>query len=125
MLSLENPRLAGFMVTGNRSMFLETDSSLAWLYHYPLVRSPLHTMNQCCDRIPILYGGQIEFVDPITQQTHPNLQNCIDQTKNLSIRHAPRRLMVYLDTRHRALRQTGCVCAQRCFTSSSSYFFWI
>ena len=30
MLSLENPRLAGYMLTGNRSMFLETDGSLAW-----------------------------------------------------------------------------------------------
>ena len=51
MLSLENPRLAGYMLTGNRSMFLETDGSLAWLYHCPLVHSPLHTMNQCYDRI--------------------------------------------------------------------------
>ena len=125
MLSLENPRLSGFMVTGNRSMFLETDGSLAWLYHYPLVLSPLHRMNQCYDRIPILYGGQIEFVDPITQQTHSNLQNCIDRNKNLSIRRGPRRVMVYFDTGHRAPRQTGCVCAQRCFTSSSSCFSWI
>ena len=31
MLSLENPRLAGYMPTGNRSMYLETDGSLAWL----------------------------------------------------------------------------------------------
>ena len=29
MLSLENPRLAWYMLTGNRSMFLETDGSLA------------------------------------------------------------------------------------------------
>ena len=85
MLSLENPRLAGYMLTGNRSMFLETDGSLAWLYHCPLVHSPLHTMNQCYDRIPILYEGQIQFVDPITRQTHPaaNIQNCTDRIKNL------------------------------------------
>ena len=85
MLSLENPRLAGYMLTGNRSKFLETDGSLAWLYHCPLVHSPLHTMNQCYDRIPILYEGQIQFVCPITQQTHPaaNVQNCTDQIKNL------------------------------------------
>ena len=37
MLSLDNPRLAGYMLTGNRSMFLETDGNLAWLYHCPLV----------------------------------------------------------------------------------------
>ena len=28
MLSMENPRLAGYMLTGNRSMFLSTDGSL-------------------------------------------------------------------------------------------------
>ena len=39
MLFLENPRLAGYMLSGNRSMFLETDGSLAWLYHCPLVLS--------------------------------------------------------------------------------------
>ena len=85
MLSLENPRLAGYTLTGNRSMFLETDGSLAWLYHCPLFHSPLQTMNQCYDRIPILYEGQIQFVDPITRQTHPaaNIQNCTARIKNL------------------------------------------
>ena len=86
MLSLENPRLVGYMLTGNRSMFLETDGRLAWRYHCPLVHSPLHTMNQCYDRIPILYESQIQFVDPITRQTHPaaNIQNSTDRIKNLS-----------------------------------------
>ena len=84
MLSLQNPLLAGCMLSGNRSMFPETDGSLAWLYHCPLVQSPLHTMNQCYDPIPILHGGQIQFVDPITRQTHPaaNIQNCTDRIKN-------------------------------------------
>ena len=44
-LSLEIPRLARYMLAGNRSMFLETDGSLAGLCHCPLVHSPLHTMN--------------------------------------------------------------------------------
>ena len=83
MLSLENPRLAGYMFTGKRSMFLETDDSLAWLYHCPLVHSPPHTMNRCYNRIPIFYEGQIQFVDPITRQAHPaaNIQNCTDRIK--------------------------------------------
>ena len=50
----QNPRLSGYMLTGNRSMFIETDGSLASLYHCPLVHSPFHTLNQCYDRIPIL-----------------------------------------------------------------------
>ena len=86
MLSVENPRLAGYMLTGNRSMFLETDGSPAWLYSCPQVRSPLPTLNQCYDKIPILYKGQIQFVDPITRQTLPDAlpQNCSDPIKNFS-----------------------------------------
>ena len=71
MLSLENPLLAGYVVTGNWSLFLDTDGSVAWLYHCPLVHSPLHTKNQGYDRIPIFYEDQIQFVDPTTRHTHP------------------------------------------------------
>ena len=73
------------MLTGNRSMFLETDGSLAWLYQFSLVHSPFHTVNQCYDRIPMLYGVQIQFVDPITRQTPPaaNIQNCTYRIKNV------------------------------------------
>ena len=39
MLSMENPRLVGYILTENHSMFLGADGSLAWLYHCPLVRS--------------------------------------------------------------------------------------
>ena len=85
MLSLENPRLAVYMLTGNGSMFLETDGNLAWLSHCPLVYSLLHAVNQCYDRIPILYEGKIQFVDPIKRKTNPaaKLQNCTDRIKNL------------------------------------------
>ena len=85
MLSLENPRLAGYMLTGNRSMFLETDGSLAWLYSCPLLSSPLHVKNNCYDKIPIIYKRQIQFVDPITRQIYPNAntQNCTDRIKTL------------------------------------------
>ena len=85
MLSLENPRLAGYVLTGNRSMFLETDGNLTWLYSCAQVRSPRHTLNQCYDKIPILYKGQIQFVDPITRQTLPDAlpQNCSDPIKKL------------------------------------------
>ena len=85
MLALENLRLAGYMLTGNRSMFVETDGSVAWLYHCPNIHSPHQTMNQCYDKIPILYRGEIQFVDPITQQTYPHAttQNCSERIKNL------------------------------------------
>ena len=85
MLSKENPRLAGHKLIGNRSMFLSTDGSLAWLYRCPLMRSPPHVMNQCYDKIPIFYKMAIFSVDPITRQTYPDaqVQNCSDRIKNL------------------------------------------
>ena len=66
-------------------MFLETDGSLARLYSCPQVRSPLHTLNQCYDKIPMLYKRQIQIVDPITRQTLPDAmpQKCSDPIKNL------------------------------------------
>ena len=84
-IALETPRLAGYMLTGNRSMFLETDGSLAWLYHCPMVHSPLHTMTQCYDSIPILYESKTRFVDPITRPIYPDAltQNCSVRIKNL------------------------------------------
>ena len=85
MLSMENPRLAGYMLTRNRSLFLTTNGSFAGLYYYPLMRSPPHVMNQCYDKIPIFYKNAILFVDPITRQTYPDaqVQNCSDRIKNL------------------------------------------
>ena len=41
MLALQNTRLAGYMLTGNRYMFLDTDGAVGWLYHCPKKVSPL------------------------------------------------------------------------------------
>ena len=86
MLSMENPRLTVYMLTGNRSFSLRTHGSLVWLYHCPLMRSPPLVMNQCSDKIPTFYKYAIFFVDPITRQTYPDaqVQNCTDWVENLS-----------------------------------------
>ena len=85
MLLMENPRLVGYMLTANRSMFLSSDDSLACLHHCPLMRSPPHVVNQCYDKILIVYKNAIFFVDPITRKTYPDaqVQNCSDRIKNL------------------------------------------
>ena len=67
---MQNIRLTGYMLTGNRSMFLDTDGSVAWLYHCPNFLSPLRVLDQCYDRIPILFERTTKFVDPITRQTY-------------------------------------------------------
>ena len=80
MLSMQNPRLACYMLNGNHSMFLST---LFWLYHCPLMHFPPHVTNQCYDKIPIFYKNATFFLNPITRQTFPDtqVQNCCDRIR--------------------------------------------
>ena len=71
MLATQNNRLAGFMLTGNLSMFFDNDSSIGWLYQCPKRNSPLKVLGQCYDRIPTNYNDRTIFVEPITPQTYP------------------------------------------------------
>ena len=50
-----------------------------------LIKLTRYSTNECYDKIPIFYKGQIKFVDPITGQTLPDAmpQNCSDHIKNL------------------------------------------
>ena len=84
MQDFQNNRLAGYTLTGNPSMFLNTDGSIGWLYHCPKRNSPLQVLEQCCERIPIHYDGKTMFVDPITRQTYPfaNELDCVGGCKN-------------------------------------------
>ena len=70
-LSYENNRLAGYMLTGNRSMFLEIEGVLGFLYPCPKKILPLKVPDRCYDRIPIFSDGKTMFVNPITRQTFP------------------------------------------------------
>ena len=82
---MQNPRLAGYMLTGNLFMFLSTNGSLAWLYHCPLMRSPPHVMNQCYNKIPMFHKKALFCVNLITRQTYldAQVQKCSDRIKNL------------------------------------------
>ena len=73
MLAQLNDQLAGYLLTGNHSNFLETvkGGSTAWLYSCDKRKSPLRVMNVCYNRIPIDYQGVLQFVDPISRQTFP------------------------------------------------------
>ena len=68
-MSVKNPQLAGFLLTGNRSNFLYVEGSTAWLYDCPHFISPLYKADKCFDIIPIHYRETIMYVDPITRQT--------------------------------------------------------
>ena len=68
-MSVRNPQLAGFLLTGNRSNFVYLEGSTAWLYDFPHFISPLYKADKCFDRIPIHYRETIMYVDPITRRT--------------------------------------------------------
>ena len=68
-ISVQNPQPAGFLLTGNRSKFLNVDGSTAWLYDCPHFLSPLYKADRCFDRIPIHLKDTLMYVDPITRQT--------------------------------------------------------
>ena len=68
-MSVKNPQLAGFHLTGNRSNVLFVEGPTAWLYDCPHCISPLYRADKCFDRIPKHYRETIVYVDPITRQT--------------------------------------------------------
>ena len=70
LLAMQNTMLAGYLLTGNRSMFLDTDGSVAWLFPCPNFLPPLRVLDKCYYRIPILFERTNKFVDPITRQTY-------------------------------------------------------
>ena len=69
-MSVQNPQLAGFLLTGNRSNFLYVEGSTAWLFDCPHFLSPLYNADRCFDRIPIHFKDTPMYVDPITRQTY-------------------------------------------------------
>ena len=69
-MSVQNPQLAGFLLTGNRSNFLYVEGSSAWLFDCPHFLSPLYKADRCFDRIPIHFKDTLMYVDHITRQTY-------------------------------------------------------
>ena len=69
-MSVQNPQLAGFLLTRNRSKFLYVEGSTAWLYDCPHFLSPLYKADRCFDCIPIHFKDTYMYVDPITRHTY-------------------------------------------------------
>ena len=69
-MSVQNPQLAGFLLTGTRSNFLYVEGSTAWLYDCPHFLSPLYKADRCFVRIPIHFKDTLMYFDPITRQTY-------------------------------------------------------
>ena len=68
-MSVQNPQLAGFLLTVNRSKFLYVEGSTACLYDCPHYLSPLYIADQCFDKIQIYHKDTVFYLHPITRQT--------------------------------------------------------
>ena len=69
-MSVQNPQIAGVVLTGNRGNFFYVEGSIAWFYDCPHFPSPLYKADRCFDRIPIHFKENLLYVDPITRQTY-------------------------------------------------------
>ena len=85
MLAMQTTKLAGYMLTRNRSMFLDTVGSVAWLYHCPKVLWPLRVLDKCCDRFPILFERNTKLEDLLSRQTYdfPSEIPCLGDYTNV------------------------------------------
>ena len=68
-MSVQNPQLAGFLLTGNRSNYLYVEGSTTWRYDCLHFCSPLYITDHCFDRIPIHFKDTRMYVVPNTRQT--------------------------------------------------------
>ena len=86
-MSVQNPQIAGFLLTGNHSNFLYVEGSTAWLYDCPHFLSPLYIADRCFDRMPINFKDTFMYVDPITRKTNDYATpiTCDNSPKNFYI----------------------------------------
>ena len=60
-MALEILRKTGYLLTGNHSMSLDTNGTVAWLYHCPKVRSKLRVMEKFYDK-KLIFLMKIECI---------------------------------------------------------------
>ena len=67
-MSVENPKIAGYLSTGNRSEFLYVEGSKAKLYDISQIVSTLYETDKGFDCILKTYQDSVTYIDPITRQ---------------------------------------------------------
>ena len=68
-MSVQNPQLAGYLLTGNRSNFLYAESSNSWLIEYPQFLWALCEPDKCIDLTPLYHENTVMYIDPTKTQT--------------------------------------------------------
>ena len=63
---------AGYLLSGNRSNFLDYEGNILWFYTCTKKVSPLYVFEdkRCYKRIPIFYKNKVHFVDTLSRPTY-------------------------------------------------------
>ena len=63
---------AGYLLSGNRSNFLDYEGNFLWFYTCTKKVSPLYVFEdkRCYKRIPIFYKNKVHFVDTLPRRTY-------------------------------------------------------
>ena len=63
---------AGYLLSGNRSNFLDYEGNILWFYTCTKKVSPLYVFEdkRCYKRIPIFYKNKVYFVDTLSRRTY-------------------------------------------------------
>ena len=91
-MSVQNPQLAGFLLTGNRSNFLYVEGSTAWLYDCPHFLSPLYKADI------VLRIGPYKILDRLSDVTYALLAqdgSTVHVHRNHSIPYYPKEPLLY------------------------------
>ena len=71
-LAVLNIPYAGYLLSGNRSIFIDYEGNILWYYTCTKKVSPLYVFEdkKCYKRIPIFYKNKVYFVDTLLRQTY-------------------------------------------------------
>ena len=63
---------AGYLLSGNRSIFIGYERNILWYYNCTKKISPLYVFEdkRCYKRIPIFYKNKVHFVDTLSRRTY-------------------------------------------------------
>ena len=70
-LAVLKTHLAGYLLSGNRSIFIDYEGNILWYYTCTKKVSPLYVFEdeRCYKRIPIFYKNKVRFVDTLSRRT--------------------------------------------------------
>ena len=68
-MSIQNPLLTGYLLTGSRNRLLYVEGSTTCLHNCPQFLSPLYEADKCFNHVPIYYQDAIMYIHPNTRLT--------------------------------------------------------